>query len=307
MMIRDNVEAGQGNAHPQQQAAEKPKRWLFVRNAPRTVHQRPPKKTAPSPTPATHASARVNVSFIVILLFLPHRLVFLGDPVPRVQTADRESGHQQRQRPGMLARMVFVQPDAERRTEQRRNDHRPADQPHHAQPEPDALTRIAPCLELARRLRADLPGEGRFAFRGIFLVSSFMLKAREATQESRLQFRHDRAHASAPARPGSGTPAPPRRAIGRGPFRPARGARKRARPAGLDQHAFIHGHQNFPFQIRSRRSGFPARAPPHNRAGAAGVRTSPRASPRRCATRRFLGEDLERQENLKIHERRPAC
>jgi hypothetical protein len=42
MMIRDNVEAGQGNAHPQQETAEKPKRWLFVRNAPANC----PPKTA---------------------------------------------------------------------------------------------------------------------------------------------------------------------------------------------------------------------------------------------------------------------
>src|SRR5664280_3253551 len=80
----------------------------------RTVHQRPPKKIAPSKRPATNASARVSNSFIVILLFVPHCLVFLGDPMPRIQTADREPGHQQRQRPGMLARMVFVQPDTKR-------------------------------------------------------------------------------------------------------------------------------------------------------------------------------------------------
>jgi hypothetical protein len=42
MMIRDNVEAGQRNAHPQQEAAEKPKRWLFVRSPPANC----PPKTA---------------------------------------------------------------------------------------------------------------------------------------------------------------------------------------------------------------------------------------------------------------------
>ena len=93
----------------------------------RTVHQRPPKKIAPRAPPASPASASVNVSFIVILLLLPHRLVFLGHPMPRIQTAEGETGHQQRQRPGPCARMASVQPEAERRAEQRRNDHRPAD------------------------------------------------------------------------------------------------------------------------------------------------------------------------------------
>ena len=79
--------------------------------------------------------------------------------MPGIQTADRQPGNQQRQRPGMTSRMVFVQPDTERRAEQRRNDHRPADKPHHAQAKPDALRGVAPRLELARRLRADLPAE----------------------------------------------------------------------------------------------------------------------------------------------------
>src|SRR5664280_640362 len=105
----------------------------------RTVHQRPPKKIAPSKPPATPASPSVRVSFIVILLSVPHGLVLLGDPIPRIQAADRQSGHQQRQCPGVLAWMVFVQPDTERCAEQRRNNDRPADEPHHAQAEPDAL------------------------------------------------------------------------------------------------------------------------------------------------------------------------
>src|ERR1035437_8239854 len=101
----------------------------------RTVHQSPPKNTAPSPPPAALASTNTRLSFIVILLFLLHCLFFLDDPMPRVQTADREPAHQQRQSPGMLARMVFVQPDTKRCTEQRRNRHRPADKAHHAQAE----------------------------------------------------------------------------------------------------------------------------------------------------------------------------
>src|SRR5208282_6246176 len=93
-----------------------------------TVHQRPPKKIAPSAAPAAPAKTRVKNSVIVILLFVPHGLVFLGDPMPCIQTADCQSGHQERQCPGMLAGMVFVQPDADRGAKQRGNDHRPADQ-----------------------------------------------------------------------------------------------------------------------------------------------------------------------------------
>src|SRR5579864_3869455 len=120
-----------------------------------TVHQRPPKKNAPSNRPAANGGARTNTSFIVILLFVPNLLVFLGHPVPRIQTADREPGHQQRQCPGVRARIMLVEPDAERRAEQRRNHHRPADQPHHPQTEPDTLFAVTTRLKLARRLSAD--------------------------------------------------------------------------------------------------------------------------------------------------------
>src|ERR1039458_2417641 len=95
-----------------------------------TVHQRPPKKNAPSNRPAANAGARNKNSFIVILLFVPHLFLFLGHPMPRIETTDCEAGHQQRQRPGMLARIMLVQPDTERRAEQSRNRDRPADQPH---------------------------------------------------------------------------------------------------------------------------------------------------------------------------------
>src|ERR1035438_5465393 len=125
----------------------------------RTVHQSPPKNTTPTPPPAAHASTNIRVSFIVILLFVPHCLFFLGDPMPRVQTADHEPAHQQRQSPGMLARMVFVQPDTERCAEQRRHRHRPANKPHHAQAEPDPLRGFAR-LELADCFRAYLVSEG---------------------------------------------------------------------------------------------------------------------------------------------------
>ncbi len=52
--------------------------------------------------------------------------------MPSVQTANREADDQQHQRPGMASWIAVVQPDAERRAGQRRNRHRPADQPHHA-------------------------------------------------------------------------------------------------------------------------------------------------------------------------------
>src|ERR1700722_4937654 len=83
----------------------------------RTVHQRPPKNIAPSKMPVTRASARLKASFIVILLSVSHFLLFLGDPMPRIETTDCESGNQQSQRPGMFARVVFVQPNTERRAE----------------------------------------------------------------------------------------------------------------------------------------------------------------------------------------------
>jgi len=92
MMIRDNVEAGQGNAHPQQEAAEEPKRRLFVRSAPANCPPKTAKKTAPSlpppPMPAPESTSHSSLSSLP-----PHRLVFLGDPVPRIQAADRQSGH----------------------------------------------------------------------------------------------------------------------------------------------------------------------------------------------------------------------
>jgi hypothetical protein len=50
-------------------------------------------------TPAANAGARNKNSFIVILQFVPHLVVFLGYPMPRIQTADCEPSHQQRQRP----------------------------------------------------------------------------------------------------------------------------------------------------------------------------------------------------------------
>src|ERR1022692_3546612 len=108
----------------------------------RMVHQRPPKNIAPSKTPASRAGTRLKVSLIVIFLLLSHLLVFLVHPVPGIEAADCQAGDQQHQRPGMSSRMAIVQPDTERRAEQRRNHHRPADKPHHPQAKPDALVRL---------------------------------------------------------------------------------------------------------------------------------------------------------------------
>src|SRR5665647_2881768 len=69
----------------------------------RTVHQRPPKKMAPSNMPANNASASSKTSFIAILPFVSHGFVFFRYPVPRIEAADREPSHQQRQRPGTVS------------------------------------------------------------------------------------------------------------------------------------------------------------------------------------------------------------
>ena len=57
--------------------------------------------------------------------------------------------------------MAIVYPDTQRRAEQGRNRHRPADKPHHAQAKPDGPSDFALRLEFARRLGADLPAERR--------------------------------------------------------------------------------------------------------------------------------------------------
>ena len=74
--------------------------------------------------------------------------------------------------------------------------------------------------------------------------------------------------------------------------------------AGLDQHAFIHGHEDLAVRIglvgqNARRQRRHAIEP---------VRQEPKRTLARLGDDArhagFLGEDLERQENLKIHERR---
>ena len=129
----------------------------------RTVHQRPPKKIAPSKTPATNASTRVRVSFIVILLFVPHLPCLPWRPNARHSNSRSiKPGHQQRQRPGMAC------PDSVCPTRYRA-PRRAASEPTTDQPISPIMPKpnqtpwrgVAPRLELARRLRADLPAERR--------------------------------------------------------------------------------------------------------------------------------------------------
>jgi hypothetical protein len=223
--------------------------------------------------------------------------------MPGIQTADRKAGHQQRQRPGMASRMALSSQMTQRRAEQRRNRHRPADQPHHAQAKPDAGRGVAPRLELARRLRADLPTEGRLRA----LISVFFVTHDETPRsggENRFHFRHHRAHALLPFVQVQKLPLHriAQLAEVRSANRVAHG-NEHVR-AGLDQHPFIHGHVDLALALRFRRSESRARAPRRSRVGVARVRTNPRASPQRCATRRFSRRRPKRQENLKIHERR---
>src|ERR1017187_3401190 len=112
----------------------------------------------------------------------------------------------------MFARMVFVQPDTKRCAEQRRHRYRPADQPHHAQPEPDPLRGFAR-LELPCRLRADLASERRLALRGFLWLVIHVEKSRS---DAEIPFPISPLPSArfARARSGSETPASPHRAIG---------------------------------------------------------------------------------------------
>src|SRR5574344_806132 len=74
----------------------------------RTVHQSPPKKTAPSRKPAIRDKKRCNISFIVILLFLLHFLVLFGYPVPCIQAADKKADDQHCECPGKAFWIVFI-------------------------------------------------------------------------------------------------------------------------------------------------------------------------------------------------------
>jgi len=199
--------------------------------------------------------------------------------------------------------MVFVQPETERRTEQRRKRPPTSHQSHHAQAEPDAIFGVPSCLELARRFCADQPGEGRPLFTAFLVESSFMLKAREATQESRLQLRHNSRtlwSCSSRVKNSRSTEARQLAEVGSAQ-RPAHGNEYVL--AGLDQYPLVHGQVDLALRFDFVGQNFPARVPLHNRVACG---KSPNEPSRVSATMRgdagLLGEDLEGQENLKVHE-----
>ena len=98
-----------------------------------TVHHSPPKNTAPSATPVANATAAGNataavnaipvasagvvVDSSVITGAIPVRHVLLSTrhPVPGIPAAQGKACDQQRQRPGVDARMTPIDPVAERR------------------------------------------------------------------------------------------------------------------------------------------------------------------------------------------------
>src|SRR5687768_2524007 len=100
----------------------------------------------PATSASSNTNARLDISFIVILL-LPLLLmgfsIFFRNPMPGIQTADDQSRKQQRQCPRMIHGMVPIQPDTERRAKQRWHNYRPPDQPDHAQPGPDCSPDMA--------------------------------------------------------------------------------------------------------------------------------------------------------------------
>src|SRR5674476_36231 len=87
----------------------------------RTVNQRPPKNTAPSSSPHANATTSGRCSRIGSPLFIPHRLVLVRDPVPRIHAPDHKSGSHERQRPRVLPRMMLIKPEAKPCAEQRWN------------------------------------------------------------------------------------------------------------------------------------------------------------------------------------------
>ena len=108
------------------------------------------------------------ISLIGGALFLLACFVFLVPLLAQLAALDDETDDQaddqQGQRPGMTSRIAMVQPDTERRAEQRWNRHRPADQSHHAQAKPDGSCDMALRAEFARRLCTDLLAERRLRF-----------------------------------------------------------------------------------------------------------------------------------------------
>src|ERR1700690_3791831 len=185
----------------------------------------------------------------------------------------------------MLARMMLIQPDAERCPEQRGNHHRPADQPHHPQTEPHALRGVTPCLELAGRLCADLLAERRFRLCDFVLGFISHCEGSPCAVVARLPFSPTPSARFARARSGSKTLAPPLCATGRGPLRLAPGARTRVRPDRSSREPLHPPPRKSRHLKLSRRSESRALAPPRNRVDEAGAQTSPHVSRRRCGRR----------------------
>src|SRR5450830_122213 len=195
----------------------------------RTVHHRPPKKIAPSKMPATNANAKLNGSFITVLLLLVYFPVFLGHPMPRIEATEPQSDGQQHERPGTAPWIAIVQPDSECRAEQRRHHHRPSNQAHHAQSRPHDMRDMTLGLEFSRLLLAHLKAEFRLA-RCRF---SFWFFTHDETTLNDEQIRPrispiPNARFS-PARPDSETPALPSRAVFLCPFPRSHCARRPAR------------------------------------------------------------------------------
>ena len=177
---------------------------------------------------------------------------------------------------GCCARIMLVQPDAERRAEQRRNGHRPADQAHHAEAEPDALRAVAPRLELTRGLRATSSGECRVSASAVVGGSSLMLEPAKRRMKSAFQFCHDRADALLVLVQRQKLLFHRLAQLSEVCFRPTPGARKRARP-GRSSRAPLHRRPRRPRRrLASGRSECQAPTPRRSRAGVAAGRTSRR-------------------------------
>ncbi len=93
MFVAQPVDAREGDAQPEQQAASEPQRGTL---AVQPVPHGPPetsKKVAPRMMPPRNESAGARASFILVLRIAAKGPVFSSHPVPRVEAADSESRH----------------------------------------------------------------------------------------------------------------------------------------------------------------------------------------------------------------------
>jgi hypothetical protein len=167
-----------------------PKNHSAGRGDDHALAHRPPQaaeENAPSPSPARDATTSIRW---FIHRRPPVRRAWLCPPwTPKTTRSDSRSSVRppKRQRPGTAARIVLVQPQAQRRAEQRGNRHRPADQPHHAQ----SRTRrpawsSAPRLELARR-PSRRPARRRSEL-GFSRVSGFVTHFERSRSDGEIRF-----------------------------------------------------------------------------------------------------------------------